>query len=99
LRRLGSVCWYGLNAEHRRNDGEEKAQEEDLVSEDHVYKKIELVGSSAVSVDSAVKNAIARASQSVRQLDWFEVDQIRGHIKDGKVAQFQVVLKAGFRLD
>lgn len=75
------------------------AREEDLVSEDHVYKKIELVGSSTDSVDSAIKNAITRASQSVRQLDWFEVDQIRGHIMDGKVARFQVVLKAGFRLD
>lgn len=50
------------------------------MGEDHVYKKIELVGSSTDSVDSAIKNAIARASQSVRQLDWFEVDQIRGHI-------------------
>jgi flavin-binding protein dodecin len=75
------------------------AREEDLMGEDHVYKKIELVGSSTESVDSAIKNAIARASQSVRQLDWFEVDQIRGHILDGKVARFQVVLKAGFRLD
>lgn len=69
------------------------------MGEDHVYKKIELVGSSTDSVDSAIKNAIARASRSVRKLDWFEVDQIRGHIEDGKVAQFQVVLKAGFRLE
>ena len=69
------------------------------MSEDQVYKKIELVGSSTDSVESAIKNAIDRASKSVRQLDWFEVDQIRGHIKDGKVAQFQVVLKAGFRLE
>jgi flavin-binding protein dodecin len=69
------------------------------MGEDHVYKKIELVGSSTDSVDSAIKNAITRAAQSVRQLDWFEVDQIRGHIQDGKVARFQVVLKAGFRLD
>ena len=76
-----------------------RARAEDLMGEDHVYKKIELVGSSTDSVDLAIKNAIARASKSVRQLDWFEVDQIRGHIQDGKVAQFQVVLKAGFRLD
>lgn len=69
------------------------------MSEDHTYKKIELVGSSSDTVDAAIKNAIARASQSVRQLDWFEVDQIRGHIKDGKVVHFQVALKAGFRLD
>ena len=79
--------------------GERTARKEDLVSEDQVYKKIELVGSSTDSVESAIKNAIDRASKSVRQLDWFEVDQIRGHIKDGKVAQFQVVLKAGFRLE
>ncbi|SDP86882.1 hypothetical protein SAMN05428967_4009 [Phyllobacterium sp. YR620] len=69
------------------------------MGEDHVYKKIELVGSSTDSVDSAIKNAIARTSKSARQLDWFEVDQIRGHIQDGEVARFQVVLKAGFRLD
>lgn len=96
------ICTWSAQYAGAAEDAEttaRTAQAEDLMGEDHVYKKIELVGSSTDSVDSAIKNAIARASQSVRQLDWFEVDQIRGHIQDGKVARFQVVLKAGFRLD
>jgi flavin-binding protein dodecin len=88
----------GSNGEHIETTTR-KARKEDHMGEDHVYKKVELVGSSTDSIDSAIKNAIGRASKSLRQLDWFEVDQIRGHIEDGKVARFQVVLKAGFRLD
>jgi flavin-binding protein dodecin len=66
---------------------------------DHVYKKIELVGSSEVSSDDAVRNALERASGSVRHMDWFEVVETRGHIVDGKVGHWQVTLKIGFRLD
>jgi hypothetical protein len=66
--------------------------------EDHIYKKIELVGSSATSVEGAIQSALTRASKTLQHLDWFEVDQIRGHIEDGKVAHYQVVLKVGFRL-
>ena len=66
---------------------------------DHVYKIIELVGSSAKSTDDAIHNAIDRASQTLKHLDWFEVVETRGHIDDGKVAHFQVVLKVGFRLE
>ncbi|SDN56391.1 dodecin [Ensifer sp. YR511] len=66
---------------------------------DHVYKKVELVGSSKSSVTDAIETAIARASKTMRNLEWFEVDQIRGHIKDGKVAHYQVVMKVGFRID
>lgn len=66
---------------------------------DNVYKKIELAGTSTVSSDDAVKNAIAKAHESVRNLDWFEVQETRGHIVDGKVDHWQVVLKVGFRLD
>lgn len=66
---------------------------------DHVYKIIELVGSSATSSDDAIRNAIAKANESVRHLDWFEVVETRGHLHEGKVAHFQVKLKVGFRLE
>lgn len=65
----------------------------------HVYKKVELIGSSKTSVDDAIKNAIGRASKTMRNLDWFEVDQIRGHIEGGEVSHYQVVMKVGFRID
>lgn len=66
---------------------------------DHVYKVIELAGSSSESSDAAVENAIAKASRTLNNLDWFEVVETRGHIRDGKVAHYQVKLKIGFRLD
>ncbi|ACK51383.1 protein of unknown function DUF1458 [Methylocella silvestris BL2] len=66
---------------------------------DHVYKVVELVGSSPVSTDEAIRNAIVRASGTLRNLRWFEVVETRGHIEDGKVHHFQVTLKVGFTLD
>ena len=66
---------------------------------DHVYKLVELVGSSATSTDDAIRNAIETAAKTLRQIDWFEVIQTRGHVADGKVAHFQVTLKLGFRLE
>ena len=66
---------------------------------DHVYKKVELVGSSSTSVSDAIEKAVERAARTVKHLEWFEVDQVRGHIENGKVDHYQVVLKAGFRLD
>lgn len=66
---------------------------------DHVYKFVELVGSSPVSSDEAIRNAIAKAGQSVRHMDWFEATEIRGHISDGQIAHFQVKVKVGFRLE
>ncbi|MDB5554417.1 dodecin family protein [Rhizobium sp. TH2] len=65
----------------------------------HVYKKVELVGSSKTSVTDAIEAAISRASKTMRNLDWFEVDQIRGHIKNGSVEHYQVSMKVGFRID
>ncbi len=65
----------------------------------HVYKMIELVGSSPNSTDDAIRNAIARASKTLRNLDWFEVLETRGQLVDGKVAHFQVTLKVGIRLE
>lgn len=66
---------------------------------DHVYKLVELVGSSRSGTDDAIRNAIETAARTIRHLDWFEVTETRGHVVDGKVAQFQVTLKAGFRIE
>ena len=66
---------------------------------DNVYAVTELVGSSATSIDDAIRNAVSTAGKSLRNLEWFEVTQTRGHIADGKVAHFQVVLKVGFRYE
>jgi dodecin len=63
------------------------------------YKKIEIVGTSPVSFSEAVKSAIAEASLTIRHLEWFEVIEQRGHIKDSKVTEFQVVLKVGFKIE
>lgn len=65
----------------------------------HVYKMVEIVGSSPNSTDEAIRNAVAEAAKTLRHLDWFEVMDTRGHIEDGKVAHFQVRLKVGFRLE
>ncbi len=66
---------------------------------DHIYKKIELVGTSTVSSDDAIQQAISRASKTLSHLDWYEVVDNRGQIVDGKVAHYQVTLKVGFRLE
>lgn len=65
---------------------------------DHVYKKVEVVGSSKVSVDDAIAQAISRTAQTIDHVEWFEVSEIRGHVVDGKVGHYQVVMKVGFRL-
>lgn len=66
---------------------------------DHIYKTIELVGSSTESVEDAVQGAIGKASETVRNLRWFEVVNTRGHIEGGRVAHWQVTLRIGFTLD
>ena len=66
---------------------------------DHVYKTIELVGSSTSSVEDAIRGAVARASETLRNLRWFEVTETRGHIEGGEVAHWQVTLKIGFTLE
>jgi len=65
----------------------------------NTYKLIELVGSSSASTDDAIRNAIAKASASIKHMDWFQVVETRGHIADGKVAHYQVTLKVGFRIE
>ena len=66
---------------------------------DHVYKKIELVGSSPKSIDDAVRNAIARAEKTIRNMRWFEVTETLGYIENNKVDHWQVTVKVGFTLD
>ena len=65
----------------------------------HVYKVIEIFGSSETSIEEAIKSAIAQANKTIRNMDWFEVVQTRGHIENGKVGHFQVTLKIGFTLE
>jgi len=67
--------------------------------DDHVYKHIELTGSSSKSSDDAVRNAIAKAAKSVRNMHWFNVIETRGHIADGEIAHWQVTLRIGFTLE
>lgn len=66
---------------------------------DHVYKKIELTGSSTTSLEEAIQNAVTKAAETLHNLRWFEVVETRGHIDDGKVAHWQVTIKVGFTLD
>lgn len=65
---------------------------------DHVYKKVEVVGSSKTSIEEAIENALAECSKTLTNLDWFEVTETRGHIVDGKVGHYQVTMKVGYRL-
>ena len=66
---------------------------------DHVYKILELVGSSDKSIEAAIENAVSRASKTIREMKWFEVVQTRGHIENGKVGHYQVALRVGFTLE
>jgi flavin-binding protein dodecin len=65
----------------------------------HIYKSLELTGSSTVSIEDAVSGAIERAAKTVRNLRWFEIQQVRGHIENDAVAHWQVLMKVGFALD
>jgi flavin-binding protein dodecin len=72
---------------------------EERTVNDHVYKLLELTGSSAKSSDDAVQNAISKASKTMRNMQWFQVTDTRGHIADGRIAHWQVTLKIGFTLE
>ena len=65
----------------------------------HVYRLSEIVGSSPTSVDDAIRTAIGKAAQTVRNIEWFQAEEIRGQVVDGEVAYFQVTVKIGFRVD
>ena len=66
---------------------------------DHIYRIAEIVGTSPDGVDPAIRNAVSRAHQTLRNVDWFEMTEVRGHLADGRVADWQVTVKIGFRLD
>ncbi|MFZ2173417.1 MAG: dodecin [Rhodococcus sp. (in: high G+C Gram-positive bacteria)] len=66
---------------------------------DHIYRIVEIVGSSPEGTDAAIVNAVTRANQTIRNLEWFEVVGTRGHIVDGAIAHYQVTLKVGFRVE
>ncbi|AEW95739.1 MULTISPECIES: dodecin [Streptomycetaceae] len=66
---------------------------------EHVYRVTEIVGSSHEGVDAAIRNAVQRAARTLRNLDWFEVLQVRGQLENGRIEHYQVALKVGFRLD
>lgn len=68
------------------------------MSEHHTYKKIEVVGSSKVSSDDAIRNALEQCSKTIENMDWYEVIESRGHIENGQVGHFQVTIKVGFRI-
>jgi len=65
----------------------------------HTYKLVELVGSSPSSSDDAIRNAIVKASATIKHIDWYQVIESRGHVIDGRIAHFQVTLKVGFRIE
>lgn len=67
--------------------------------QDHIYKKVELTGSSTESSDQAIRNAITKASASLRHIDWFEMVEMRGEVQDNEINHWQVTIKVGFRLD
>jgi flavin-binding protein dodecin len=71
----------------------------DAPMSDHIYKKIELVGSSPSGIEDAVNNAITRAGKTIRNMKWFEVAEVRGHLENNKVADWQVTVNVGFTLD
>lgn len=69
------------------------------MSDHHVYKKVELVGSSRNSIDEAIQNALDQGAKSIKNMEWFEVTETRGHIENGKVGHYQVGVKVGFRIE
>jgi dodecin len=75
------------------------AQPKETTMSEHVYKQIELTGSSTQSIQHAIENAIEKASKTLRNLHWFEVTETRGHIENGKVVHWQVSMKVGLRIE
>ena len=78
---------------------EPRSPNREMTMPDHVYRIIQVAGSSEKSIEDAIRNGVGRASRTLRQVGWFEVLQTRGHVEDGKVAHYQVTLKIGFTLD
>ena len=66
---------------------------------EHVYRLSEIVGTSPTSIDDAIRTGLAKAAETVRNIDWFQIGEVRGQVVDGQVAHFQVTMKVGFRVD
>jgi len=81
------------------NDIQRRFEMAAATEKDHVYKILDLVGSSEKSIEDAIQNAVTRASKTIREMKWFEVVQTRGHIEEGTVRHYQVVLRVGFTLE
>jgi dodecin len=69
------------------------------MSDDHIYKSVEITGSSTQGIQQAIDNAVAKAAESLRHIEWFEVITTRGNVEEGRIAHYQVTLKIGFRLE
>jgi len=69
------------------------------MSNHHTYKKIEVVGSSTTSIEDAINNALLECSKSIKHMEWFEIQETRGHIENGQAGHYQVVIKVGFRIE
>jgi flavin-binding protein dodecin len=95
---LNSVAWDKVSLATFKESGLATGSRENEMP-DHVYRIIEIAGSSEKSIEDAIQNAVGRASRTLRQVGWFEVVETRGHIQDGKVAHYQVALKVGFTLE
>jgi flavin-binding protein dodecin len=76
-----------------------QSKDSETAMPDHVYKVVELVGSSRTSIEDAINTAISKANETIRLMRWFEVVETRGHIENGKVAHYQVTLKVGFTME
>jgi hypothetical protein len=103
--KIGNARWSGrrapLNARRQNATSNylTRITHTEIGMSDHVYKTVELTGSSKTSIEDAVNQAIAKAAKSVRDMQWFQVIETRGHIVDGKVAHWQVSMKVGFTLE
>jgi dodecin len=95
----GTHCAAPSDVSLRARADRAPAPLEECAMSEHVYKIVEIVGSSASSTDDAIRRAVDTASGTLRHIDWFEVVETRGHVVDGKVAHFQVTLKLGFRIE
>lgn len=95
---VATTVYYSLEG-LRRSEAQLHKEERTTPMSAHIYKLIELAGSSPNSIEEAIANAIHRASKTVHNLQWFEVVETRGQIENGQIAHYQVVLKVGFTLE
>jgi len=98
-RAIGSILEHASKPELTRQSERRFAMPDAIAAKDHIYKILELVGTSEKSIEDAVQNALSRASKTIREMKWFEVLETRGHIEKDKVGHYQVTLRVGFTLE